>query len=62
MVPETFLQLVVALGLGLGIGLVVTVTSMSSGVAAAQSKVLHSLYGVGTDLTVTQSARTAGRR
>jgi ABC-type antimicrobial peptide transport system permease subunit len=49
--------ILVALGLGLGIGLVVTVTSMSSGVADAQSKVLHSLYGVGTDVTVTQPAR-----
>jgi putative ABC transport system permease protein len=47
---------VVALGLGLGIGLVVTVSAMSDGVSAAQTSVLHSLYGVGTDITVTRSA------
>ena len=48
---------VVALGLGVGIGLVVTVSSLSSSVGKAQTRVLHSLYGVGTDLTVTQEAR-----
>ena len=49
----------IALGLALGIGLVITVTAASSGVKDAQATVLHSLYGVGTDLTVTQ-APTAG--
>ena len=48
---------VVALGLGVGIGLVVTVSSLSSSVGKAQTSVLHSLYGVGTDLTVTQQGR-----
>ncbi|HUY61711.1 MAG TPA: ABC transporter permease [Candidatus Dormibacteraeota bacterium] len=47
---------VVALSMALGIGLVVTTTSMSSGIAKAQAQVLHSLYGVGTDVTVTQAA------
>jgi ABC-type lipoprotein release transport system permease subunit len=51
--------LVVALGLALGVGLVVTVSAMASGVRAAQGQVLRSLYGVGTDITVTQAA-TAG--
>jgi putative ABC transport system permease protein len=46
---------VIALGLALGIGLVLTVTAASSGVKTAQTKVLHSLYGVGTDATVTKS-------
>jgi putative ABC transport system permease protein len=46
---------VISLGLALGIGLVITVTAASSGVKTAQAKVLHSLYGVGTDVTVTQS-------
>ncbi len=46
---------VVALGLALGIGLVVTVSAMAAGVRTAQSKVLKSLYGVGTDVTVTQA-------
>jgi putative ABC transport system permease protein len=49
----------IALGLALGIGLVITVTAASSGVKNAQATVLHSLYGVGTDITVTQ-APTAG--
>jgi ABC-type lipoprotein release transport system permease subunit len=47
--------LVVALGLGLGIGLVITVTAVTTGVRDAQATVLHSLYGVGTDITVTQT-------
>ncbi len=44
-----------ALGLAVGIGLVITVTAASAGVRDAQSKVLHSLYGVGTDITVTKA-------
>jgi putative ABC transport system permease protein len=54
--------MVVAFGLALGIGLVVTVSSASAGVKAAQTTVLHSLYGVGTDMSVTQpaSAGTGG--
>jgi putative ABC transport system permease protein len=43
----------IALGLALGIGLVITVMGASAGVRAAQTKVLRSLYGIGTDLTVT---------
>jgi putative ABC transport system permease protein len=43
----------IALGLAVGIGLVVTVSAASAGVKKAQSKVLSSLYGVGTDVTVT---------
>src|ERR1700746_4097641 len=49
----------IALGLALGIGLVITVTAASAGVKNAQGKVLHALYGVGTDVTVTKSP-TAG--
>jgi putative ABC transport system permease protein len=49
-------SLVVALGLALGIGLVVTVSAVSNGVKTAQNSVLHSLYGVGTDMTVTETA------
>jgi putative ABC transport system permease protein len=44
----------IALGLALGIGLVITVTSAAQGVQNAQATVLHTLYGVGTDVTVTQ--------
>jgi putative ABC transport system permease protein len=46
----------IALGLALGIGLVVTVTAASAGVKKAQADVLKSLYGVGTDVTVTGPA------
>ncbi|MGH3423034.1 MAG: ABC transporter permease, partial [Streptosporangiaceae bacterium] len=45
----------IALGLAVGIGLVITVTAASSGVKDAQGTVLHSLYGVGTDITVTKA-------
>lgn len=47
---------VIMLGIGIGIGLVVAVSSTSAGVKNAQKKVLQSLYGVGTDITVSQSA------
>jgi putative ABC transport system permease protein len=46
----------VALGLAVGIGLVVTVSAASAGVKKAQTDVLSSLYGVGTDVTVTGEA------
>ncbi|HEY1919917.1 MAG TPA: ABC transporter permease [Streptosporangiaceae bacterium] len=49
----------IALGLALGIGLVITVTAASAGVKNAQGSVLHSLYGVGTDITVSKTP-TAG--
>jgi putative ABC transport system permease protein len=45
----------ISLGLALGIGLVITVTALSAGVQNAQGTVLHSLYGVGTDITVTRA-------
>ncbi|MEU2335971.1 ABC transporter permease [Streptomyces sp. NPDC013172] len=50
--------LVIALGLALGIALVITVSSVSAGMSKAQDKVLQSLYGLGTDMTVTK-ARSA---
>jgi putative ABC transport system permease protein len=46
----------VALGLAVGIGLVVTVSSASAGVKKAEADVLSSLYGAGTDVTVTGPA------
>jgi putative ABC transport system permease protein len=42
----------IALGLALGVGLVVTVAATSAGVDKAESGVLGSLYGIGTDMTV----------
>ncbi|MGB6582321.1 MAG: ABC transporter permease, partial [Streptosporangiaceae bacterium] len=47
----------IALGLALGVGLVITVTAASAGVKNAQGTVLHALYGVGTDVTVTKSPK-----
>jgi putative ABC transport system permease protein len=44
----------IAAGLALGIGLVITVTAASNGVQNSQASVLHTLYGVGTNLTVTE--------
>ena len=48
--------IVVALGLAIGIGLTITVNAASQGVKKAQASVLHSLYGVGTDMTVSETA------
>ncbi|NUK28491.1 ABC transporter permease, partial [Streptomyces lunaelactis] len=52
--------LVVASGLALGIALVIVVNSVSSGMTRAQDKVLESLYGLGTDMTVTKAAAPPG--
>ncbi|HTU04660.1 MAG TPA: ABC transporter permease, partial [Trebonia sp.] len=49
----------IAIGLALGIGLVITVTAASAGVKNAQANVLHSLYGEGTDITVTKAPSSA---
>ncbi|MFE2150697.1 ABC transporter permease [Streptomyces lavendulae] len=51
---------VVASGLALGIALVIVVTSVSAGMNAAQDKVLQSLYGLGTDMTVTKAQTPPG--
>jgi ABC-type lipoprotein release transport system permease subunit len=45
---------VVAIGLAVAIALVIVVNAVSTGVKDAQSEVLESVYGVGTDITVTQ--------
>jgi putative ABC transport system permease protein len=50
----------IAVGLALGIGLVITVTAASTGVKNAEGTVLHSLYGVGTDITVTKTPTAGG--
>src|ERR687891_221968 len=52
--------LVVASGLALGIALVIVVSSVSSGMGKAQDKVLQSLYGLGTDMTVSKVAQQPG--
>ena len=52
----------IALGLAIGIGLVITVMGASSGVKAAQAKVLQALYGIGTDVTVTTKPKPPSSR
>ncbi|KUN08463.1 hypothetical protein AQI95_08840 [Streptomyces yokosukanensis] len=52
--------LVVASGLALGIALVIVVNSVSNGMGKAQDKVLQSLYGLGTDMTVTKAQTPTG--
>ena len=52
----------IAVGIAVGIGLVITVTAASSGVKDAQGRVLHALYGVGTDVTVTKSPSAGSGR
>jgi putative ABC transport system permease protein len=47
---------IIAIGMALAIALVIVVDAVSGGVKAAQSQVLASVYGVGTDITVTQAA------
>ncbi|KQS22777.1 ABC transporter permease [Frigoribacterium sp. Leaf186] len=47
---------VIAIGMALAIALVIIVNGVATGVRNAQSSVLESVYGVGTDVTVTQAA------
>jgi len=56
--------IIVAIGLAIAIALVVLVTSLSAGIRDAQAQALASVYGVGTDLTVTgaQTEPSAGGR
>ncbi len=49
--------LLTALGLAVGVALVVAVTAYADGVGKAQDRVLQSLYGVGTDVTVSQQQK-----
>jgi putative ABC transport system permease protein len=44
----------IAAGLAVGVGLVITVSAAATGVRTAQAGVLHGLYGIGTDITVTR--------
>ena len=45
---------IIAIGLALAIGLVIVVNGVAAGVRDAQSSILASIYGVGTDVTVSQ--------
>jgi putative ABC transport system permease protein len=46
---------IVATGMAIAIALVIIVNAVSSGVKAAQASVLESVYGVGTDITISQT-------
>jgi ABC-type antimicrobial peptide transport system permease subunit len=50
---------IIAIGMALAIALVIIVNAVSAGVKEAQASVLQSVYGVGTDVTVSMPA-TAG--
>lgn len=44
----------IAAGLAVGVALVITVSAGAAGTSNAQAGVLHGLYGIGTDVTVTR--------
>jgi ABC-type antimicrobial peptide transport system permease subunit len=52
--------IIVAAGLAIAIALVIIVNSLAAGVRDAQALALESVYGVGTDLTVTGAAAVPG--
>lgn len=52
-------SLLIASGLAIAIALVVVVNAVSAGIHSAQDKVLSSMYGIGTDVSVTKSADMA---
>lgn len=52
--------IIVAVGLAVAIALVIVVNALSAGVRDAQAQALESVYGVGTDLTVTGAAAEPG--
>ncbi|HXH36928.1 MAG TPA: ABC transporter permease [Plantibacter sp.] len=47
---------IIAIGMALAIALVIIVNSVAAGVKSAQAEVLESVYGVGTDITVSEAA------
>ena len=49
-------SVIIAMGMALAIALVIIVNGVSAGVKGAQASALESVYGVGTDITVTQTA------
>ncbi|BDV31110.1 ABC transporter permease [Microbacterium terricola] len=52
--------IIVATGLAIAIALVIIVNALAAGVRDAQSQALESVYGVGTDITVTGSMAEPG--
>jgi ABC-type lipoprotein release transport system permease subunit len=52
--------IIIAVGMALAIALVIIVNAVSAGVKDAQATVLQSVYGVGTDITITEPATAQG--
>ncbi|WP_144873740.1 ABC transporter permease [Microbacterium sp. 1.5R] len=52
--------MIVAIGLAIAIALVIVVNALTAGVRDAQTQALESVYGIGTDLTVTGAAAEPG--
>jgi len=48
---------IIAIGLALAIALVIIVNGVAAGVKDAQASVLASIYGVGTDITVSENRK-----
>lgn len=48
---------IIAIGMALAIALVIIVNAVSGGVRDAQASVLSSIYGVGTDITISEAAQ-----
>lgn len=53
--------IIVAVGMGIAIALVIIVNALSAGVRDAQAQALESVYGVGTDLTITGAQAEPGQ-
>ncbi len=51
---------IISIGMALAVAAVMIVSAASTGIANAQSNVLQSIYGVGTDITVTASSGGGG--
>ena len=53
-------SIIIAVGMALAIALVIIVNSVAAGVKDAQASVLGSVYGVGTDITISKAASAPG--
>lgn len=51
---------IISIGMALAVAAVLVISAASNGIAAAQNAALNTIYGVGTDLTVTSSPTRGG--
>ena len=54
--------ILMAIGLAVSVALVIVVNAASTGIAGAQKQVLSSLYGIGTDISISKTQTTADFR